>query len=505
MHRTERPSGPPADLGRRRASSWPAAGAGVRSAAAVVSGPAALPFPWSAARRKRLPADGFLLGLGDGLAFACAALGGLWAWSSSDGRPFDLAWVTGNAAWFGLVVPWLFLLLPSRRPAIVISVRATAVVVMQAVAIGGAAYAAAYFLAPRDLLPRFGVLVGFVLVFPMTLAWRMVYLRFVTHASRQRRVAVVGTGAAAREITQVLQTTAPDRTVAAFVGEGDPEIRNRGASHYVDAAGLRRLVVERQVEEIVLAPAAPLGSDLLRAIVYAQYRDVDMVTMQAVYEQRLQRIPIRHVDTDQVFALPVASVFVRNLNRMAKRGFDVTFGCIGCAALLLSLPVLGPLVRLGVGRPILYRQRRVGRAGREFEIVKFRTMRPGAERHGPRWASRNDPRATRVGRFLRLSRIDEIPQFWNVLRGDMSLIGPRPERPEFVEQLEREIPFYRERLAVRPGVSGWAQVNHSYGSSVEDAHVKLEYDLYYVKHQNLLFDLLIALRTFWTVTALRGR
>lgn len=483
------------------------------SAAAAVSGrasgTAAPPLPLPFARRKRRSsADGFLLGLGDALAFTGAVLGGLWAWSFSAGRPFDPAWVIEHAAWFGVIAPWMFLLLPARRPGIVVSVRATATEVVKAVAICSAAYAAAYFLAPRDLLPRLGVLVGLVLMFPMTMAWRMIYLRFVTHESRQRPVAVVGVGAAADEIMRVLRTTAPDRTVVAVVGESDAEIRKRDASHdvdHVDAVGLRRLVAERQVEEIVLAPDKPLGADLLRAIVYAQYRDVDMVTMQAVYEQLTQRIPIRHLETEQVFALPVASVFLRNLNRIAKRGFDVVCGCVGCAALLLFLPVLGPLVRLGVGRPMLYRQRRVGRAGREFEIVKFRTMRPGAERDGPRWASENDPRVTRVGRFLRLSRIDEIPQFWNVLRGDMSMIGPRPERPEFVEQLERAIPFYRERLAVRPGISGWAQVNHSYGGSVEGAYGKLEYDLYYVKHQNLLFDLLIALRTFWTVVAFGGR
>lgn len=504
MHRTERSIGPPADR-RRGSSGW----AGSRRSVAVAvpgpaSGPTALPFP-AAQGKRRGTADGFLLVLGDGLAFVCAALGGLWAWSSAAGQPFDLAWVIGRAAWFSLIVPWLFLLLPARRPGIAMSGRATAVVVLQAVAIGAAVYTAAYFLAPRDLLPRFGVLVGFGLVFPMTIAWRMVYLRFVTHASRRRPVAVVGTGAAAREIARVLKTTSPDRTVVAFVGESDADIRRRDAADCVDAAGLRRLVVERRVEEIVLAPTAPLGTDQIRAIVYAQYRDVDMMTMQAVYEQMLLRTPVRYLETDQVFAAPVASAFFRNLNRMAKRAFDVAIGCAGCAALLLFLPVLGPLVRLGVGRPILYRQRRVGRAGREFEIVKFRTMRPGAERNGPQWARTNDPRATPVGRFLRLSRIDETPQFWNMLRGDMSLIGPRPERPEFVEQLEREIPFYRERLAVRPGVSGWAQVNHSYGGSVEDAHVKLEYDLYYVKHQNLLFDLLIALRTFWTVVAFGGR
>jgi lipopolysaccharide/colanic/teichoic acid biosynthesis glycosyltransferase len=158
------------------------------------------------------------------------------------------------------------------------------------------------------------------------------------------------------------------------------------------------------------------------------------------------------------------------------------------------------------GDPVLYHQERVGLRGRTFTVHKLRTMRSDAEAHtGPVWSQGDrDPRITAVGRFMRKSRLDEIPQLWNVLRGDMSLIGPRPERPAFVEQLTREIPFYGQRHVIKPGLTGWAQVRYTYGASVEDALEKMQYDLYYVKHMSLRFDALIALETIKTVLLRRG-
>ena len=157
--------------------------------------------------------------------------------------------------------------------------------------------------------------------------------------------------------------------------------------------------------------------------------------------------------------------------------------------------VIAVLVRLDSPGPVLYRQERVGLAGRSFTLLKFRSMRSDAETTGPAWAMQRDPRVTRIGSFIRRTRIDELPQLINVLRGEMSFIGPRPERPHFVEQLAEAIPHYRERARVKPGLTGWAQVNFPYGASVEDARVKLSYDLYYVKHRSPLLDLAILFAT----------
>jgi lipopolysaccharide/colanic/teichoic acid biosynthesis glycosyltransferase len=161
-------------------------------------------------------------------------------------------------------------------------------------------------------------------------------------------------------------------------------------------------------------------------------------------------------------------------------------------------------IRLDSKGPVLYRQRRVGKGGKVFDVVKFRTMRQDAEAGGPQWAGNNDPRVTRIGRFLRMSRLDEIPQLWCVLKGDMAFVGPRPERPEFVEWLSQEIPYYRVRHMVRPGLTGWAQVKYKYGSTVEDAREKLQYDLFYIKNASIGLDLLIMFQTVKTVLLKRG-
>jgi lipopolysaccharide/colanic/teichoic acid biosynthesis glycosyltransferase len=173
---------------------------------------------------------------------------------------------------------------------------------------------------------------------------------------------------------------------------------------------------------------------------------------------------------------------------------------------LITLPFIALATLIDDGWPIFYSQARLGRGGITYRIIKFRTMRRDAEADGqPRWAREDDERATRVGRFLRKTHLDELPQFFNVLRGEMSLVGPRAERPELVEYFQRHIPFYRARLLVKPGITGWAQINYGYASSIEETIVKLEYDLYYIKHRSMLMDLVILLRTPATVLGFRGR
>jgi sugar transferase (PEP-CTERM system associated) len=190
--------------------------------------------------------------------------------------------------------------------------------------------------------------------------------------------------------------------------------------------------------------------------------------------------------------------------RLAKRGFDVLLAATGVllASPLMLLTALA--VRLESAGPILYRQERVGENGRVFTLFKFRSMRADAESGTPMWATANDDRVTRIGRFIRLTRLDEMPQLWNVLRGDMSFVGPRPERPYFVQQLVAQIPFYMARHAVKPGVTGWAQVKYRYGSSVEDAMEKLRYDLYYIKHLSISFDLTIVADTVKVILTGKG-
>jgi len=188
------------------------------------------------------------------------------------------------------------------------------------------------------------------------------------------------------------------------------------------------------------------------------------------------------------------------LRAVAHRG-------VALVGAILSLPialVAALLIKLESPGPALYKQERVGQAGRPFTIMKFRSMRADAERDGPVWAQSGDSRVTRVGRIIRQTRIDEIPQFWNILRGEMNFVGPRPERPHFVKQLAEEIPFYEQRHLTRPGLTGWAQIKYPYGSAVEDARQKLQYDLYYVKNQSLVLDAVIMFETIKTILFGRG-
>jgi len=216
-------------------------------------------------------------------------------------------------------------------------------------------------------------------------------------------------------------------------------------------------------------------------------------------------VPIFLLQADWILRSFVDQAHTGEFYAFAKRLMDILGALVG---LLILLPLL-PLISLGTlldsGFPIFFTQTRLGESGKEYQIIKFRTMKKDAEKDGKaRLAQERDDRVTRFGWILRRSHLDELPQFFNVLRGEMSLIGPRPERPELVEELQKQIPFYRARLFVKPGLTGWAQINFRYASSVEDTAVKLEYDLYYIKHRNLMLDISILLRTVGQAVGLKG-
>ena len=185
----------------------------------------------------------------------------------------------------------------------------------------------------------------------------------------------------------------------------------------------------------------------------------------------------------------------RALSSVAKRAFDIVASLVLLALTVPLIAIFAVLVKLDSRGPAFFRQIRVGLFGQSFELIKLRSMRVDAEANGAQWAAHKDPRITRIGRFIRKVRIDELPQAWNVLKGDMSFVGPRPERPEFVAELEEQLVYYAERHMVKPGITGWAQINYPYGASIEDARHKLEYDLYYAKNYTPFLDMLIILQT----------
>lgn len=249
-----------------------------------------------------------------------------------------------------------------------------------------------------------------------------------------------------------------------------------------------------------------LQGEICAAILACSEMGLSITTTATLYERLTGRVPVEQVGAALNVALAFEQSATQRFYQMLRRVFDIGGSLVGCLLLAIVIPLVWLANRLASPGPLFYRQERVGQGGKTFYVLKFRSMVVDAEKHvGAVWASENDPRITPAGRLLRKMRLDELPQFWNIIKGEMSLIGPRPERPHFVNQLVQQYPFYRARHAVRPGLTGWAQVKYRYGASVEDSLVKLQYDLYYIKRQSILIDVAILLKTILVVFGLQGR
>ena len=265
------------------------------------------------------------------------------------------------------------------------------------------------------------------------------------------------------------------------------------------------ILSKKDWKEVILDPNFSLSKTYAEALVHMRLKGVPIQSLSDYYETHWYKIPVHQIGDDWFLSSAGFSMMGSKFSLRLKRLVDVILALF---LLVISTPVIAiacGIVKLNSrGNPI-FKQTRVGLNGKEFQIYKIRTMALDAESDGAKWAAKSDPRITKVGVFLRKSRVDELPQCWNILKGEMSFIGPRPERPEFTQQLAEEIPYYELRHLVKPGLSGWAQVMYPYGASVKDALKKLEYDLYYIKHQSLLLDLNIMLRTVMVVFRQQGR
>jgi exopolysaccharide biosynthesis polyprenyl glycosylphosphotransferase len=269
---------------------------------------------------------------------------------------------------------------------------------------------------------------------------------------------------------------------------------------------LKQIVQSQNVPELVVAISHDLSASLFQALLECKELGLQITLMPVLFEQLTGMVPIEHIGDNWNVALPLDSAEAGGLYAIAKRLFDVTGALIGLALYLPLLPFLMLAIKLDSPGPVFYRQARVGKGGKVFQLIKLRTMVADAEADGhAQRAQKSDPRITRVGRWLRKARLDEMPQLFNILKGDMSAVGPRPERPEHLAELDRLIPFHRLRNAVKPGMAGWAVVNYDYVATVEDAKIRLQYDLYYIKHQSLWLDFVILVRTMGHMLALKGR
>ncbi len=324
-------------------------------------------------------------------------------------------------------------------------------------------------------------------------AWRLLYNQVSSNAGFLRRTIVLGNGQLALEIADLIQDSA--ELGLELIG-----ILARDKSHVAPSAGiigtynqLLEICVREDIQLVLVAYPDRRGTLPVDQLLEAKFRGVEVVEGVAFYERTTLKIFVPELKPSQlIFA---EGFTARPTTRRLKRIIDVLSSGLGlvCAAPIMILTAI--LIKLESKGPVLYKQVRSGEFGKLFTILKFRSMRTDAEKHGAQFAAENDPRVTRVGRFIRKTRIDELPQLWNVLKGEMSMVGPRPERPVFIEQLEQQIPFFKQRLYVKPGVTGHAQVRCRYGASAKDMMEKLQYDLYYIKSYSTLFDLSIMLDT----------
>jgi sugar transferase (PEP-CTERM system associated) len=351
------------------------------------------------------------------------------------------------------------------------------------------------FLMPTATLWRVNSLYAMVLAIAALFVIRLVLTQSAGAETFKRRILVLGAGARAARLQALADAPGSGIAIAGFVAMSANEKAVKDAVAREAIANLSDHVVERGAGEVVLAMEERRGALPLADLLRVKTTGVHVNDIASFIERETGRVDLATTNPSALIFSDGFSAGQR-ISRVGKRLFDI-FASL--AVLVVGLPLIliaGIAVKCDSKGPVFYRQSRVGMFGERYDIVKIRSMRTDAEAAGKAvWAAENDPRITRVGNVIRKSRIDELPQLWCVLKGDMSFVGPRPERPSFVEELERELPYYAERHMVKPGLTGWAQINYPYGASVEDARVKLEYDLYYAKNYSPFLDLLILLQT----------
>ncbi len=352
----------------------------------------------------------------------------------------------------------------------------------------------------------------------MVVGWRIFYAKALNQPSFRQWALILGTGTAARTLARALAEGSHADKSNPFRGTGyqvlgmlcdtsdaacndDHEFPVLGDGHQ-----LASLAQQYGVDEIIVAlDSHHVDPQVYDALLDCRESGIRVSSFAEVYERLTARLPVGYDERDLEVLLGPKDTGSARLYIAVKRLLDILAALVGLAILALVLPFVALGNFIWSRGPLFYRQQRVGQGGKPFALIKFRTMIPDAEQKtGIVWSSEKDPRITPLGRFLRKTRLDELPQLINVLRGEMSLIGPRPERPHFVGQLSRELPLYRARHAVKPGITGWAQVQYGYANSIEDSRIKLEYDLYYVKHAGFYLDLLIALQTLRVMLQFKG-
>lgn len=351
---------------------------------------------------------------------------------------------------------------------------------------------------PTGLFTSAVIIFGF-----LQFASHAVYRMFVKFRGFARRVLILGVGRFAGRLGALIPAADENYILSGYLDCSNESPDVPAGAILAGDGGLYETVKREKADTIVVSLAERRGVFPYQEVMACKLDGIDVIDAPSFYEQLTGKLLLEAINPSWIIFSDGFKVSL--LKKAAKRAMDLACAVIGLVLTLPFLPFIAALIKLDSPGPVFYRQKRVGERERCFMLYKLRTMRQDAESAtGAVWASTNDPRVTRLGAFMRKSRIDELPQFFNILRGDMSMVGPRPERPEFVERLKKSIPYYSERHFVKPGVTGWAQVRYPYGASEEDAMEKLRYDLFYIKNLTLTFDVMIILETIKVVLYRKG-
>ncbi|MDR2488451.1 MAG: TIGR03013 family PEP-CTERM/XrtA system glycosyltransferase [Desulfovibrio sp.] len=375
--------------------------------------------------------------------------------------------------------------------------------VVVALAIGVIAAGFTFYSFEHWRFPRIMFVVQMLVNLGLSLGWRSLYFWFSRrYVPMPEKVIFIGAGMEERA-RRVLSEYQPEAQIFGYVGEAGADIA--GAGPCLGPADRIFSIIERyRPTRVIVLDSFYLDQNIAHGLFAAKLRGLKVDDMRGLYERLASRLPVDLIGDEWLLLENGFNINPAESLGRFKRAFDV---CFASTLLLVTSPLLLLVVlcvRLESPGPVVYRQKRVGLRGEEFTLYKVRSMRRDAEKNGAVWASKDDPRVTRVGKCIRKTRLDELPQLINVLKGDMSVIGPRPERMDFVKELVKKLPYYDVRHSVRPGITGWAQVCYPYGASLEDSRLKLEYDLFYIKHLSVLLEVKILLRTIGVILFPKG-
>lgn len=339
--------------------------------------------------------------------------------------------------------------------------------------------------------------------------WRLFYVHFLASSRFVKKVILICDKDQVEELVSGLENVDPHYKVMGYINSDSTnnEVSKTGFLKNIAIDDLERFVIENSISEVVIASQKTDGItvNMYNQLIHLLENGFIIREYTQVYESITQRIPVQYVARDFYRYFPFSRSNQNQLYLLIVRALEIIFSIVGLLIGIVLIPVILIGNAIGNRGKLFYTQDRVGKNGEKFKIIKFRTMGENSEANGAVFTTLNDKRITFFGKFLRKSRIDEIPQFINIIKGDMAVIGPRPERPVFVDEIAKMMPFYETRHVIKPGLTGWAQVNYSYGETIDDSLIKLQYDLYYIKHRSLFLDVNIMLKTISTVIFYRGQ